>query len=473
MEKLFLKIKKIIPFKVFKALQPVYHYLLAAISAAIYRWPSEKIIVIGVTGTTGKTTSVYLIAKTLEAAGYKTGYTSTAMFNDGEKEWLNDKKMTMVGRLFTQKILRSMIKNKCQFAIVETTSEGIRQFRHKFINFDCLVFTGLYPEHIESHGSFEKYKSAKGKLFAHLKSCRVKYVDDNKFFQQTVSGLQKTNFNCVKKTIIANLDDEHAEYFLNFWAEEKIGYCQKNAGNTSSQRGLALGKNLDQVMEYGDIVLGQKGISFKVLNMEMNLKLLGDFNVTNAMNAISVAVSQGVAMEKIKIGLEAVEGVAGRLERIDEGQNFTVIVDYAFEPHAVGKLYKTLKSIPHNKIIHVLGSAGGGRDASRRPILGKLAGENADIVIVTNEDPYDDDPKLIIDQVAIGADYVGKKSNENLFKILDRGEAIRFAINKASEGDVVIITGKGSEQAICAAKGEKITWDDRAVVRGILNNREK
>jgi UDP-N-acetylmuramoyl-L-alanyl-D-glutamate--2,6-diaminopimelate ligase len=176
-----------------------------------------------------------------------------------------------------------------------------------------------------------------------------------------------------------------------------------------------------------------------------------------------------MTIENIKTGLESVQGTAGRFERINEGQNFTVIVDYAFEPRAVEKLYKTVKLLPHNKIIHVLGSAGGGRDVDRRPVLGKLAGENADVVIIANEDPYDDDPQVIIEQVAVGAEKTGKIEEKNMFKILDRREAIKKALGTASENDIVLITGKGSEQAICVANGEKITWDDRAVVRGLLN----
>jgi len=466
MDKFLIKIKGLVPIKIFKFLQPIYHYLLAAISAAIYRWPSEKLIVIGVTGTTGKTTSVYLIAKTLEAAGYKTGYTSTAMFNDGEKEWLNNKKMTMVGRLFTQGMLSRMVKNNCQYAIVETTSEGIRQFRHRFINFDILVFTGLYPEHIESHGSFENYKKAKGELFIHLEKCGTKYADDSKAIHRGVTGLKKTDFNPVKKTIIANLDDGYADYFLGFWSEAKIGYARQKSKKTKKQE-----NKLDKEIVYSDVVVNQSGTSFKVNDLEIKLQLLGDFNVANAMNAYSVAISQGLGAEKIKEGLESIAGVAGRLEKIDEGQNFTVIVDYAFEPHAVSKLYETISVIPHNRVIHILGSTGGGRDAARRPILGKLAGEHADIVVVTNEDPYDEDPEIIIDQVTIGAEHVGKEQGKNLFKILDRREAIKIALGMADRGDIVLITGKGSEQAIVVANGEKITWDDRAVARGILTNK--
>jgi UDP-N-acetylmuramoyl-L-alanyl-D-glutamate--2,6-diaminopimelate ligase len=150
------KLKKVIPLRLFKMVQPVYHFVFSFLAAVFFRFPSRKLIVIGVTGTAGKTSTVYLIAKMLEKAGYKTGFTSTTIFSDGEHEWLNDKKMTMPGRFFIQKLISKMVKNGCRFAVVETTSEGIKQFRHRFINYDILVFTGLYPEHIESHGSFEK-----------------------------------------------------------------------------------------------------------------------------------------------------------------------------------------------------------------------------------------------------------------------------------------------------------------------------
>ena len=458
--KLLQKVKKIIPNKLFKKLQPAYHYFLSFVSALAYRFPANELIVIGVTGTTGKTTSVYLIAKMLENAGFRVGHTSTAMFNDGKKEWLNDKKMTMVGRFFTQNILREMVKNKCQYAIIETTSEGIRQFRHRFINYDLLVFTGLYPEHIESHGGFENYKKAKGELFSHLKKCKGKHVDDNKkvIFG---SGLKKIDLSRVKKTIIANLDDEHADYFLDFWAEEKIGYTNELKVESRKLKGV-------EIINFGDVQLEGRGTSFKVNRKRIDLQLLGDFNAVNSMNAVCIGFSQGLEFENIKESLEKISGVPGRLEKIDEGQDYTVIVDYAFEPKAVTKLYETIELIPHRKIIHVLGSAGGGRDVSRRPKLGQLAGEKADYVIVTNEDPYDDDPQIIIDQVATGAEHEGKIFNENLFKILDRKEAIRKAIELAGPGDLVLVTGKGSEQGICVADGEMIPWDDREVVRQFL-----
>jgi UDP-N-acetylmuramoyl-L-alanyl-D-glutamate--2,6-diaminopimelate ligase len=473
-------IKKIIPTKLFKALQPAYHFLLNYFANIIMGRPSQQLIVIGVTGTTGKTSSVYLIAKTLASAGYRVGYTSTAMFNDGQKEWLNDKKMTMVGGFFTQNILRKMVKNKCQYAVIETTSEGIRQFRHRFINYDVLVFTGLYPEHIESHGSFENYKKAKGQLFAHLKNCRTKYVNDKKFVEQPKTELQKLNWQRVKKTIVANFADDSAGYFLDFWAELKIGYTMENYHDKSEEIDyeVEVKENLE-LIKGANIQASAFGTGFDVLllsnffskkdddaqSIHIDLKLLGDFSATNSMNAVGVALSQGLSLEQIKVGLEKIKGITGRMEMINVGQNFSVVVDYAFEPRALTKLYETIKLLPHNQIIHVLGSTGGGRDRSRRPILGGIAGSQADFVIITNEDPYDEDPVVIMEEVALGAEKAGKANKISLFKILDRREAIKKALILAKEGDIVLITGKGSEQAICVKDGQKIPWDDRTVAR--------
>jgi len=463
MQKYLNKIKKLIPKKLFKALQPVYHFLLSGVSAVVYGRPSDELIVIGVTGTTGKTTTVYLIAKMLQSCGYKVGYTSTAMFHDGEKEWINDKKMTMLGRFFTQKIMRTMVKNGCHFAIIETSSEGIRQFRHQFINYDILVFTGLYPEHIESHGSFEKYRQAKEKLFAHLKTCSTKYVSEDWRVIKPQSELQKTELKRIKKTTVINADDENAHYFTAYSCEERV-LLTKNKHNP-------LIKGKDRLLVYGNIEASRLGTSFELQNEKIYLALLGAFNVTNAMFAIGVGSALGLDRKKLYDSLAKINGVPGRLEKIETGQDFTVIVDYAFEPKALKKLFETISLFPHNRVISVIGSAGGGRDIARRPKLGEISGTEADIVIVTNEDPYDDDPKTIIDQVSLGAEKAGKKLNDNLYKILDRRQAIIKAIDLARPDDIVLITGKGSEQAICVADGKMIPWDDRQEAREAIKKK--
>ncbi len=481
------KIKKLIPRRLFRALQPVYHFILSFVAVFFHGFPSDRLIVIGVTGTTGKTSTVYLLARALRAMGYKVGYTSTAMFSDGEKEWLNDKKMTMVGRFFTQRMIRTMAKNGCEFAIIESTSEGIRQFRHRFINFDLLLFTGLYPEHLESHGSFEAYKIAKGRLFGHLSFCRTKYINDQKKVVRPKSELQKLSLNRVKKTIIVNGDDENSPYFSSFWSERKIAFLNGHPGEVDLGKfSEAIAKDLE-LFFYNNAETSATGTSFsffplmrsanqkdfdaeKILEQKVNLKLLGVFNAQNATAVLAICAGLDLSLKKAQIGLEEVSGLVGKMERIDAGQNFMVVVDYAFEPRALEKLYETMELIPHQRTIHVLGSTGGGRDSARRPILGRLAGEKADLVIVTNEDPYDDDPQEIIDAVATGAEEAGKIIGEDLIKILDRREAIRRAFEEAREEDLVLITGKGGEQFICLKNGEKIPWDDRLVAREELGS---
>jgi UDP-N-acetylmuramoyl-L-alanyl-D-glutamate--2,6-diaminopimelate ligase len=464
---MFDKIKKIIPRRLFKVLQPYYHYSLAFLAALFYRFPSRRLVVIGVTGTTGKTSTVYFLANLLTAAGYKTGFTSTAVFSDGNREWLNDKKMTMPGRFFIQKLLFRMLKNNCCYAVIETTSEGIEQFRHRFINYDVLVFTGIYPEHIESHGSFENYRAAKGKLFAHLKNCQPKYVDDHRHVTEPSSELKKLDLTRISKTIIVNGDDEHAPYFLNFWSESKIAYSlsSKNASELEKQLRESAGTKDFQFFLGGDVESLSSGTRVSIQDQVVNLRLLGAFNAQNALAAAAVGLSQRLPFATIKDGLEEVRGLAGKLEMISAGQDFTAIVDYSFEPKALEKLYQVVDILPHQRIIHVLGSAGGGRDRSRRPILGEIAGLKADYVVVTNEDPYDEDPFKIMEAVAIGAENSGKEEGKDLFKIYDRREAIKKAVELAEKDDIILFTGKGAEQSICLAGGAKMPWDEREVVR--------
>jgi len=426
-------IRKVVP----ESLINLYHKYLALLSSTIYGNPSEKMIVIGVTGTNGKSTTVNLIAKCLESGGYKVGLTSTVNFKVAEKEWLNNKKMTMLGRFQLQKLLKQMVEAGCRYAIIETSSQGIVQSRHLGINYDYAVFTNLTPEHIEAHGGFENYKNAKGELFKHL----------------TLQPRKKIDGKEIKKTIVANLDDEHAPFFLSFPADKKLTYSDHDhSANIFSN----------------DIQVTNVGTSFRVGETKIDLKLLGAFNVYNSLAAIVVALEEGIELKKIKEGLESVPVVPGRMELINEGQGFAVLVDYCPEPYSMRKMYETVALMQKNKIIHVFGSCGGGRDVARRPVLGKLVGEKADIAIVTNEDPYDDEPTLIIEQVAAGAVEAGKVAGETLYKIEDRQVAIEKALNLAKSGDLVLVTGKGSEQAMAVNGGQYIPWDDRSIIRNLL-----
>lgn len=428
-------IKKFLP----RSFLSTYHFFLAKLANWFFLFPSNKIVVIGVTGTNGKTTTANLISQLFECLGYKTGLTSTVNFKIGYQERLNDKKMTMLGRFQTQKILYQAARAGCQYAIIETSSQGIEQWRHSGINYDVVVFTNLTPEHIEAHGSFENYRAQKEKLFEHLAKSRRK----------------KIRGKVVPKIIIANADDEeifrlkkyHSDKFISYGFVNKADY---QGSDLRTAGGLA---------------------SFKFAGQEINTQLLGEFNAYNVLASLAVINALGLPADQVSAC--RVGGVPGRQEMINQGQNFKVMIDYAPEPASLEKLYQALGSLPRRKLIHILGSTGGGRDQARQPFLGRLAGQNADVVIVTNEDPYDDDPQTIIDRVAKGAEQAGKKINQNLFKILDRREAIAKAISLAQKDDLVLITGKGAEQAICVANGKKIPWDDRRVTRELIKEKTR
>jgi len=405
---------------------------LPFLGAVLYRFPSRRIIVIGVTGTNGKTTVTHLATEILEEAGLKVASLSSIRFKIGDKEWPNTLKMTMPGRFKLQKFLRQAVDSGCEYLVLEVTSEGIKQHRHRFIDFDTAVFTNLSLEHIESHGSFEKYREAKGDLFA-----------------------------AAKRIHIINLDDENAEYFLQFPAEKKILYSIQDK-NLSDPKGAVL-------VEGKEAKENPDGISFKVDNINFDLRLLSRFNIYNALAAICIAQSQGVSLEICKKTLQKAKGVAGRMEVVIK-EPFTVIVDYSHTPDSLEKVCKSIKNFnPNSKIICLLGSAGGGRDKWKRSEMGKIAADHCDQIILANEDPYDEDPKQILAEIKAGI-LNSSFSISNLHEILDRKEAIKKALSLARPDDVVIITGKGCEPWMCIAHGEKIHWDDREIVKQAYNS---
>ncbi len=418
-------IKKLFP----KKLLLFYHYFLSKTASWYYNNPSKKLIVIGVTGTNGKTTTTNIISQLLECLGHKTGLVSTVNFKIGDKEWLNNKKMTMLGRWQTQKIIKQMLKDNCKYVIIETSSQGIEQFRHKGIDYNLVIFTNLTPEHIEAHGGFKNYRAAKEKLFKHLSEGKSK-----KF----------------KKIIISNIDDKETERLKKFPVDKFITYGFKNKADYRGE----------------DLKLENGLVSFSLNNKKFKTPFLGEFNGYNILAGISTVVTLGFDLYKIMNC--KLKTVPGRQEFIKEKQNFKILIDYAPEPESLKQLYKALKNFPKNKIIHVLGSCGGGRDKNRQPILGEIASNKAEVVIITNEDPYDDDPQEIINNIARGALKNKKILNKNLFKIKNREQAIKKALQLAEKDDLVLITGKGAEQAICVANGKKIEWDDRKVVKKLI-----
>lgn len=428
-------LKKLLPEK----LVLIYHYLVAISATLYYGLPSKKMIVIGVTGTKGKTSTINFIWSCLQAGGYKTGIISTANIRIGEKEFLNKYHMTMPGRFTIQKLLGQMVKNGCKFCIVETTSEGIKQYRHIGVYYDMAVFTNLSPEHLEAHGgSFEKYKQMKTKMFAVLSSHK-KVIDGKR----------------IEKVIIANKDSEYAEHFLNFQADKKITFAINNKADYVA----------DNIQETNT------GVSFEVAKVIFKIGILGKFNVYNALPAIIVCRFVGVDNYLISKGLMELETIPGRMEKINEGQNFTVLVDYAHEKESITNILQTANNMKKDgaKTIILLGAEGGGRDKAKRPIMGELAAKMADCVIVSNVDPYEDDPKQILEDIAIPSEKFGKVRGQNLFVIEDRKSGIQKALSLAKADDIVLITGKGAEQSIVIG-GKRSSWDDRKVVREELRS---
>ncbi len=388
-------LKQLIPKSIFSFFQPLYHRFLAWLAAVIYRFPSRHLTIIGVTGTNGKSTTVELLAEIIEEAGHRVASVSSIRFRIADRERPNDRKMTMPGRFFIQRFLRQAVREGCTHAVLEVTSEGIKQFRHRHITFHIAVVTTITPEHIESHGSFEAYRAAKAELF---KSASVHVLNKD--------------------------DAETLEYLSQISAENRHLYTLR---------------------EYP---------------RDLHLRLPGDFNRANALAALTAARALGIPYEASKRAIERIDYIPGRLEVLQE-KPFGVVVDYAHTPDALEKVYQEF-SAP--RLVCVLGATGGGRDKWKRPELGRIAARYCNVIILTNEDPYDEKPEDIMRDIEKGI-FQTDKERMNYRKITDRREAIREALALAKKGDVVIITGKGCEQWMMVSNGEKIPWDDREVVR--------
>lgn len=427
-------LKKIIPKKIFS----VYYYLFALLGACFYGFPSKKLIIIGVTGTKGKTTTSNLIWSVLMAGGIKCGIISTANIKIGNVEEVNGLHMTMPGRFIIQKYLSKMVQEGCKVAIVETTSQGLAQSRHIGIDFDVAVLTNLFAEHIESHGSFENYKKAKGILFESLLKSKDKNFEGVPF----------------RKTVIVNSDSDHAPFYLSFHAPRQITF--------------GINKEADIKVKN---ILGGSPVTFEVGEINYEMGLPGKFNIINALPAIALGKLFSIKEEQIQEGLKTLSLVPGRMEQINEGQHFKVFVDYAHEKESMTLATEAVRVMAGSvgKTIILLGAEGGGRDRAKRPLMGEAVGKGADYVVVANVDPYDGDPAPIAEEIAIAAEKEGKIRGKDLFVILDRREGIRKALSLAtSREDIVLITGKGAEQTM-VINNETIKWDDRVIVREELS----
>ena len=423
MEKILRAGEKIIPKKIYRWGQPVYHYGLALLSACIYRFPSRKIKVIGVTGTKGKSSTTEIINAILEEAGHTTAVSNTIRFKLNKESKNNKYKMSMPGRFFTQHFLRQAVQAGCEYAIIEMTSQSVLQYRHKFIYTDAFVFTNISPEHIESHGSYENYTEAKVELIRTLNTSKKK-----------------------GRILVVNADDKESGKFLAAVDGDvtKKTYSLKDAAPHTVKK---------------------EGLDFTFRGTAITSPLSGLFNLYNILAAATLTENLGVSVSTIKTAIEKFAGIRGRVEKINAGQNFTVVVDYA---HTVDSLTKVYEVFQGSRKICVLGGTGGGRDRWKRKEMGKIADQYCDQIILTNEDPYDEDPQQIIRDVAEG---IATKEKTKI--IIDRREAIAHAFTLAQTGDTVLVTGKGTDPYIMGAQGHHTPWSDAEVAREELHKLKK
>lgn len=413
MDILLSTLRSLIPTRLYRTLQPTYHSLLATLGALRYGFPSKELYIIGITGTKGKSTVAELVNAILKEAGHTTALTSTIHFEIAGEAERNLYKMSMPGRFFMQRFLRRAVDAGCTHAVLEMTSEGAKLNRHKHIALDAFIFTNLSPEHIESHGSFEAYRDAKLRL-------RDALVESPKS----------------DKVIVSNKDDEHGALFMEVPENiEHRPFSLKQAEpHASNERG---------------VLLTFEGVS-------IHSPLAGTFNIYNILAAAQLARALNIPVTTIKKAVEKLAVVKGRVEHVDEGQDFAAIVDYAHTGDSLEKLYQTFKD---ERKLCVLGNCGGGRDTWKRPEMAKITETYCEEVILTNEDPYDEDPEQIVREMAAGM----KKKKPTI--IMDRRLAIRYALTKARKGDVVLVTGKGTDPYIMEAHGKKTPWSDEEVVR--------
>ncbi len=416
-EKILRTVERFIPKKLYRFFQPAYHYALATVGAIAYGYPSKKIHVVAVTGTKGKSSTVEFINAVLTAKGYKTAVLSTISFKIGNDVRPNKFKMTMPGRFFVQQFLHEAVQSGCEYAVIEMTSEGARFFRHKGIAIDTLVFTNLSPEHIESHGSFENYLQAKLRL--------AKAV--------TKSGKPI-------RRVIANSDNHYGAHFMIYDVDHNIPYSLKNVEIKKQD------ENEGVIIYKGETI---------------TIPLPGTFNIYNCLAALTYGETQEIDIATMKQGIESLKLIRGRVEKVSvsTNQNFTVVVDYAHTDDSLKKLYETFPHQKGSKNICVLGGTGGGRDTWKRGVMGAIADTYCDEIILTNEDPYDEDPLKIVSDIQQGI----TKHEPKI--IMNRREAIREAISMAKKNDVILITGKGTDPYIMGPNGTKEEWDDARVAR--------
>ncbi len=429
-------VKMFIPSGLFHKVEPFGHLAEAVLLNVLNGFPARGMKVIGVTGTNGKTTTVFLIHRMLHEAGFKTGMTTTVAWGVGQDIRPQVHHMTNVPVPELMKRLKHMRAEGVEWLVLETTSHALAQNRVWGVPFSIAVLTNITHEHLDYHKTFERYRDAKKQLFIR--------ADRNK------KG---------HRTGIINADDPAADVF-----------------KASIAHPITYGVDGGDIQAV-DVQLAATGVNYRAKagtdEYDIHCNLPGSFNVSNSLAAVAVGRAVGLSQSQIEKGIEALDGVEGRMTRIDEGQEFTVIVDFAHTPDSFEKLFIDLRPVVKGRLIVMFGSAGR-RDEAKRPIQGALAGKYADEVIITEEDDRDADGLAILEQIAEGAEKAGKERDFNLFLVHDRTEAIEFAVSQATDkNDTVLLLGKGHEKTIERANGEN-PWDEitaaHTALRKLLGN---
>lgn len=410
---------------------------MAVIANHVFGYPSHEMRVIGVTGTNGKTTSVFLIDKILCDFGVRTGLMGTVQMKIGSETFSTAN--TTQEALELQRNFRRMRDANSEYCVMEVSSHALDLGRVKGTRFRTALFTNLTQDHLDYHGTMDIYRDVKGLFFSRL-------------------GNEYTPDPSERKYAVLNADDPASDYYAKLTSAEVVTY--------------GIEKEAD--VRAADISISAKGTSFELQtfqgNVQIDLKLIGKFNVYNALGAVAVTLLEGVPLEQIKASLEAMEPVEGRMETVDEGQDFLVLVDYAHTPDGLENALAAVKEVAEGRVITVFG-CGGDRDRGKRPKMGNIAARYSDYVFVTSDNPRTEDPEAILGDIVPGLTAASFPASRYEC-IADRRTAIQNAIEKASPKDVVLIAGKGHE-TYQLIKGATLHFDDREEAREALRSLKK
>jgi UDP-N-acetylmuramoyl-L-alanyl-D-glutamate--2,6-diaminopimelate ligase len=390
-------------------------------------------VVIGVTGTDGKTTTTTMIHQMLLSVGRRVGSMSTVDIRFGDAVDPNDSRQTTLEALEVQQQLARMRDAGLKYAVIETSSHGLALQRVVGVDYDVAVFTNIAHEHLDFHKTIEAYREAKAQLI-----------------DLTAGGARKD----IDKTAVLNRDDPSYAYLVNRPITRRITY----------------GLQLDADLKADRVEATPEGLRVDALTplgpLSLRLKMSGRWNAANALAAASAGVAVGLTIDEIRQGLESYSGVSGRMERVDLGQPFSVIIDYAHTPQSLEKVLRELRPITRGKLIAVFGSAGD-RDREKRPWMGEIAARLSDYAVFTNEDPREEDAMTILSDIAAGAEEVGWTEGAQYARIEDRRQGIAHAVRRAGPGDTVLLAGKGHERSILIGRGKE-PWDERAAAEAAI-----